>query len=55
MTGPDCTAELIARIVSKHVSTITGGACAFMIDAVGQASRPRRHLRSERAVRGYGR
>ena len=36
MTGSDYIAEFIARMGSKHVFTLTGGACAFMIDAVGR-------------------
>jgi acetolactate synthase-1/2/3 large subunit len=36
MTGSEYIAEFIARIGSRHVFTLTGGACAFMIDAVGR-------------------
>jgi len=36
LTGSDYIAEFIARMGSKHVFTLTGGACAFMIDAVGR-------------------
>lgn len=36
MTGSDYIAEFIARMGSRHVFTLTGGACAFMIDAVGR-------------------
>lgn len=36
MTGSDYIAEFIARMGSKRVFTLTGGACAFMIDAVGR-------------------
>lgn len=36
MTGSDYIAEFIARMGSKHVFTLTGGACAFMIDAIGR-------------------
>ena len=36
MTGADYIAEFLARVGSKHVFTLTGGACAFMIDAVGR-------------------
>jgi acetolactate synthase-1/2/3 large subunit len=36
MTGSDYIAEFIARIDSRQVFTLTGGACAFMIDAVGR-------------------
>lgn len=36
MTGSEYIAEFIARIGSKHVFTLTGGACAFMVDAVGR-------------------
>ena len=35
MTGAEYIAEFIARIGSRHVFTLTGGACAFMVDAVG--------------------
>lgn len=36
MTGSEYIAEFIARMGSKRVYTLTGGACAFMIDAVGR-------------------
>lgn len=36
MNGSDYIAEFIARMGSRHVFTLTGGACAFMIDAVGR-------------------
>jgi acetolactate synthase I/II/III large subunit len=36
MNGSEYIAEFIARLGSKHVFTLTGGACAFMIDAVGR-------------------
>ncbi|QDM33320.1 thiamine pyrophosphate-binding protein [Tardiphaga sp. vice352] len=36
MTGAEYIAEFLARIDSRHVFTLTGGACAFMIDAVGR-------------------
>ncbi len=36
MTGAEYIAEFIARIGSRRVFTLTGGACAFMIDAVGR-------------------
>ncbi|KAA0073030.1 thiamine pyrophosphate-binding protein [Tardiphaga sp. P9-11] len=36
MTGAEYIAEFLARVGSKHVFTLTGGACAFMIDAVGR-------------------
>jgi acetolactate synthase-1/2/3 large subunit len=36
MTGAEYIAEFLARIGSKHVFTLTGGACAFMIDAIGR-------------------
>ena len=36
MTGAEYIAEFLARIGSRHVFTLTGGACAFMIDAVGR-------------------
>ena len=36
MTGSDYIAEFIARMGSRHVFTLTGGACAFMIDAIGR-------------------
>lgn len=36
MTGSEYIAEFIARMGSRHVFTLTGGACAFMIDAVGR-------------------
>lgn len=36
ITGSEYIAEFLARIGSKHVFTLTGGACAFMIDAVGR-------------------
>ena len=34
MTGAEYIAEFLARVGSKHVFVLTGGACAFMIDAV---------------------
>ena len=37
MTGSEFIAEFLARIGCRHVFTLTGGACAFMIDAVGHA------------------
>src|ERR1700722_11684560 len=36
MTGAEYIAEFLARVGSKHVFVLTGGACAFMIDAVGR-------------------
>jgi acetolactate synthase-1/2/3 large subunit len=36
MTGAEYIAEFLARVDSRHVFTLTGGACAFMIDAVGR-------------------
>ena len=36
MTGSEYIAEFLVRIGSRHVFTLTGGACAFMIDAVGR-------------------
>lgn len=36
MTGSEYIAEFIARIGSRRVYTLTGGACAFMIDAIGR-------------------
>lgn len=36
MTGSEYIAEFVARVGSKRVFTLTGGACAFMIDAVGR-------------------
>jgi len=36
MTGAEYIAEFLARIGTRHVFTLTGGACAFMVDAVGQ-------------------
>lgn len=36
ITGADYIAEFLARIGSRRVYTLTGGAVAFMIDAVGQ-------------------
>ena len=36
MTGSEYIAEFLVRIGSKHVFTLTGGACAFLIDAVGR-------------------
>jgi acetolactate synthase-1/2/3 large subunit len=34
MTGAEYIAEFLARVGSNHVFVLTGGACAFMIDAV---------------------
>ena len=34
MTGAEYIAEFLARVGSRHVYVLTGGACAFMIDAV---------------------
>lgn len=36
MTGSEYIAEFLSRIGSRHVFTLTGGACAFMVDAVGR-------------------
>ena len=36
MTGSEYIAEFLARIDTRHVFTLTGGACAFMIDAIGR-------------------
>jgi acetolactate synthase-1/2/3 large subunit len=36
MTGSEYIAEFLARVGSRQVFTLTGGACAFMIDAVGR-------------------
>jgi acetolactate synthase I/II/III large subunit len=36
MTGSEYIAQFLARIGTRHVFTLTGGACAFMIDAVGR-------------------
>ncbi|WP_298885009.1 thiamine pyrophosphate-binding protein [uncultured Bradyrhizobium sp.] len=36
MNGSEYIAEFIARMGSRFVFTLTGGACAFMIDAVGR-------------------
>jgi len=36
VTGSEYIAEFIARIGSRRVYTLTGGACAFMIDAIGR-------------------
>jgi acetolactate synthase I/II/III large subunit len=36
MTGADYIAEFLARVGSNRVFLLTGGACAFMIDAVGR-------------------
>ncbi len=38
MTGADWIAEFLARMGSKHIFLLTGGACAFMVDAVGRNS-----------------
>jgi acetolactate synthase I/II/III large subunit len=37
ITGAEYIAEFLARIGSRHVFTLTGGACAFMVDAVGRS------------------
>ena len=36
MTGAEYIAEFLSRVGSDKVFALTGGACAFMIDAVGQ-------------------
>ena len=36
MIGADYIAEFLARVGSERVFLLTGGACAFMIDAVGR-------------------
>jgi acetolactate synthase-1/2/3 large subunit len=36
MKGADYVAEFLARVGSSHVFVLTGGACAFMIDAVAR-------------------
>ena len=36
MTGAQYIAEFLSRVGSNHVFLLTGGACAFMIDAVAQ-------------------
>ena len=36
MTGSEYIAQFIARMGSKRIYTLTGGACAFMVDAVGR-------------------
>lgn len=38
MTGSEYIAEFLARVGVRHVYTLTGGACAFLIDAVGRHS-----------------
>ena len=38
MTGAEHIAEFLARVGSEHVYALTGGACAFMIDAVERRS-----------------
>jgi acetolactate synthase-1/2/3 large subunit len=35
MTGAEYIAEFLARVGSRQVFVLTGGACAFMIDAIG--------------------
>ena len=39
MTGAEYIAEFLAQVGSHHVFVLTGGACAFMIDAVGRHPR----------------
>src|SRR5882762_755679 len=39
ITGAEYIAEFLVRIGSRHVFTLTGGAVAFMIDAVGRNPR----------------
>src|SRR5690349_850882 len=36
MTGAEYIAEFLARVGSERIFTLTGGACAFMIDAVAR-------------------
>ena len=36
MKGADYIAEFLARVGSRQVFVLTGGACAFMIDAVAR-------------------
>jgi len=36
MNGSEYIAEFLARVGSRHVFVLTGGACAFMIDAVAR-------------------
>ena len=36
MTGSEWIAEFLARVGSRHVFLLTGGACAFMVDAVAR-------------------
>jgi acetolactate synthase-1/2/3 large subunit len=36
MTGAEYIAEFLARVGSRYVFVLTGGACAFMIDAVAR-------------------
>jgi acetolactate synthase-1/2/3 large subunit len=36
MNGSEYIAEFLARVGCRHVFTLTGGACAFMVDAVGR-------------------
>lgn len=36
MIGADYIAEFLARVGCKHVFVLTGGACAFMVDAVAR-------------------
>ena len=36
MNGAEYIAEFLARVRTRHVFTLTGGACAFMIDAAGR-------------------
>src|ERR1700676_5319614 len=36
MTGSEYIAEFLARVGSNRVFALTGGTCAFMIDAVGR-------------------
>lgn len=38
MTGSDWIAEYLARAGARHVFLLTGGACAFMVDAVARHS-----------------
>jgi acetolactate synthase-1/2/3 large subunit len=38
LSGADYIAEFLARQSVRHVFTLTGGACAFLVDAVGRHS-----------------
>jgi acetolactate synthase-1/2/3 large subunit len=36
VTGAEYIAEFVARLGARHVYTLTGGACAFILDAMGR-------------------